>query len=183
MSAVTSTQSSPEFAAQPDATSVSTQRVIAVASGVAGAIHVAVAPAHVREWWVFGAFFVVVGCFQLGFAAQMLRRATWSAVLAGVLVNLSVVLVWVASRTTGLPVGPASGGDSLVGAHSHTQSVANAHGIEAVGPADLAASAAELTVVCLLVTLLPSRLRRAAVNLVLVTAASLWVLRLSGALG
>ncbi|MFC7491066.1 MULTISPECIES: hypothetical protein [unclassified Knoellia] len=143
----------------------------------------AVAPAHGEEWWVFGAFFVLVGCFQLGFAAQMLRRPTWSAVLAGVLVNLSVVLVWVASRTTGLPIGPASGGDSLPGAHSHTHAAADASGIEAVGPADLAATAAELTVVCLLVTLLPSRLRRTAVNLMLVTAASMWVLRLVGALG
>ncbi|WP_353951235.1 hypothetical protein V6K52_16580 [Knoellia sp. S7-12] len=150
-----------------------TQHWVAFASVLGGAIHLAVTPEHLEEWWVFGTFFIVVGCFQLAFAALVLRRPTWPVAFAGIAVNLAVVLVYVASRTTGLPIEPPE--DITSHAWSHVA--------EGAGPADLAATGAELTVVCLLVTLLPPRLRRMTVNLVLVAGAGLWVLRLSGALG
>ncbi|GAA4413289.1 hypothetical protein GCM10023168_36030 [Fodinibacter luteus] len=151
---------------------VGVQQWAALASVLAGGIHLAVTPEHLEEWWVYGAFFVVVGCFQLALAALVLRRPTWPVALTGIVVNLSVVLVWVVSRTTGLPVEPPEDITSHVWSHT-----------EGVGPADLAATGAELVVVCLLVTLLPPRLRRTTVNVLLVTGAGLWALRLSGALG
>ena len=150
-----------------------TQLSIALASLFAGVIHLAVTPEHLEQWWAFGAFFIVTGLFQLAFALVVVRRPTWPVAVTGIAVNLGIVLVWVVSRTTGLPVTPP------VDITSHE----GTHVIEGVGPADLAATGAELLVVCLLVTLLPPRMRRVAGNLLLATGGCLWALRLSGALG
>ena len=151
-----------------------TQLWVALASVFAGGIHLAVTAEHLEHWWVYGAFFIVTGLFQVAFAAGwVLRRPTWPVALTGIVVNLGIVLVWVASRTTGLPVTPPEDITSHVGTHE----------IEAVGPADLAATGAELVIVCLLVTFLPPRMRRVTVNLLLATGIGLWALRLSGALG
>jgi len=150
-----------------------TQLWVALASVFAGGIHLAVTAEHLEHWWVYGTFFIVTGLFQAAYAGLILRRPTWPVALTGIVVNLGIVLVWVASRTTGLPITPPEDITSHRGTHE----------IEAVGPADLAATGAELAVVCLLVTLLPPRMRRVTVNLLLVTGLCLWVLRLSGALG
>ena len=123
-----------------------TQLWVALASVFAGGIHLAVTAEHLEHWWVYGAFFIVTGLFQVAFAAGwVLRRPTWPVALTGIVVNLGIVLVWVA--------------------------------------ADLAATGAELALVCLLVTFLPPRMRRVTVNLLLATGIGLWALRLSGALG
>ncbi len=168
-----------------------TQGGIALASVLAGAIHLAVAPEHVEEWWLYGAFFVVIGLFQLAYATTVLRWPTPFGALTGILVNLGIVLTWVASRTTGLPITPPEGGAGhgegpgvagpipLEGAHP----VEPGHGVDAVGAVDLVATGAELLVVCLLVTLLPPTMRRVTVNLMLVGGVGLWALRLSGASG
>lgn len=167
-----------------------TQGCIAVASVLAGAIHLAVAPEHFAEWWLYGAFFVVTGVFQLAYATPVLRRPTPLVALAGILVNLGIVLVWVASRTTGLPVTPPEDGGGHEGGHvagpiplEGAHPVEAGHGVEAVGTVDLVATGAELVVVCLLVTLLPPAMRRVTVNLMLVAGVGLWTLRLSGVLG
>ncbi len=158
---------------------------IALASVLAGAIHLAVAPEHLEEWWLYGAFFVVTGLFQLAYATPVLRRPTPLVVLTGIVVNLGIVLTWVVSRTAGLPITPPAGGAAHEGGHSVDGPIPleGAHGVEAVGPADLVATGAELLVVCLLVTLLPPRQRAGSVNLLLVTGVILWALRFSGALG
>jgi hypothetical protein len=150
-----------------------TQLWVALASVFAGGIHLAVTPEHLEHWWVYGAFFIVTGLFQVAFAAWVLRRPTWPVALTGITVNLGIILIWVVSRTTGLPVKPPEG----ITSHPGSQA------IEGVGPADFAATGAELVIVCLLVTLLPPRMRRVTVNLLLATGLGLWALRLSGALG
>jgi hypothetical protein len=167
-----------------------TQGCIALASVLAGAIHLAVAPEHLEEWWLYGTFFVVTGLFQLGYAATVLRWPTPLVALTGIAVNLGIVLIWVMSRTTGLPITPPEGAE-----HGGEHAIAGPlplegarpvdpdHGIEAVGAADLVATGAELLVVCLLVTLLPPPVRRVTVNLMLVAGVGLWALRLSGVLG
>lgn len=153
---------------------------IAAASMTAGLIHLAVVPEHLEEWWVYGAFFVATGVFQLGFAVPVVRRRLTPAVaLTGIVVNLGIVLTWVLSRTIGLPLTPPED----AAAHEVSHTVESAHGIEAVGAADLVATGAELVAVCLLVTLLPHRLRQVTVDALLVTGIVLWVLRVSGALG
>ncbi len=168
-----------------------TQGSVALASVLAGAIHLAVAPEHFAEWWVYGTFFVVTGLFQLAYATTVLRRPTPIVALTGIVVNLVIIVTWVVSRTTGLPITPPGG----AGEHGGEQAVAGpiplegahpveaGHGVEAVGALDLVATGAELLVVCLLVTLLPPPLRRVTVNLLLLTGVGLWALRLSGVLG
>ncbi|MGA8045246.1 MAG: hypothetical protein WCA30_03175 [Dermatophilaceae bacterium] len=156
----------------PLGAAVGAQQWTALASVVAGAIHLVVAPHHREEWWVFGAFFVVIGAFQLAFAPVVLRRPSRSVTMTGIAVNLGVVLIWVVSRTTGLPISPPEDITSHEGVHL----------IEGVGVADLAATGAELGVVCLLVTMLPPHARRLTANLLLATGVCLWALRLSGAM-
>ena len=150
-----------------------TQLWVSLASLFAGGIHLAVTPEHLEHWWVFGAFFIVTGVFQLGYAAVVLRRTSWPVALTGIVVNLGIVLIWVVSRTRGLPITPPED----ITRHEGT------HLIEGVGPADLAATGAELVVVCLLVTFLPPPMRRVTVNVLLATGVGLWALRLSGVLG
>jgi hypothetical protein len=63
--------------------------------------------AHFREYWLFGLFFAVIAPLQLAWAYLASRPAVRAAVLvAGAVGNLTVALVWLVSRTVGLPIGP-----------------------------------------------------------------------------
>jgi MFS family permease len=77
-----------------------------VLSTAAGVVHLAVMPAHFREFWLFGAFFLVVALLQLLWGALVAWRASRRLLLAGVVGNAAIVLLWALSRSVGLPVGP-----------------------------------------------------------------------------
>ena len=70
----------------------------------AAVIHFTVAPAHLDENGLHGAFFLSVGWAQLAIAFALARwpavRTTWAAAAA---VDAAVVAVWVLTRTAGLP--------------------------------------------------------------------------------
>lgn len=73
-------------------------------------------PSHFVEYWVFGLLFAIVASLQLTWAELVRRRPEDSRlVLAGAVVNVAVVAVWLASRTTGLPIGPSGGEPEPVG--------------------------------------------------------------------
>jgi hypothetical protein len=95
----------------------------------AAAIHFAVIPDHLEEWWAFGLFFAVLGWFQavwpVAYVNRPSRRLAWIAIS----VNLATVVLWAWSRTVGLPVGPEPGMP------------------EGIGAADLIATALELALV------------------------------------
>jgi hypothetical protein len=76
-----------------------------------------VIPSHLVEYWLFGLLFAIIAPLQLAWAELVRRRPDHSRLLliAGLLMNLGVVAVWVASRTTGLPVGPHAGQPEPVG--------------------------------------------------------------------
>ncbi|HJS27725.1 MAG TPA: hypothetical protein VJ913_11440 [Actinomycetota bacterium] len=78
----------------------------AAASIGAGAIHALVVPEHLEEWWLSAAFFVLSAVFQMAWGVAWI--ASSSPRLAGVAIvgNAAVVAVWIASRTTGIPIGP-----------------------------------------------------------------------------
>ena len=80
--------------------------VVALASVGAGMIHLAVAPAHLREWVPFGVFFLVLGVAQLAWAALVWMRPTRSLLIAGAIANAGVVALWLLSRSAGIPIGP-----------------------------------------------------------------------------
>ena len=84
----------------------------------AAAIHAAVIPEHLREWWAAGVFFIVLTAVELLAAVVLLSRRRWLQVpslLVTVAVSIGPLLVWWVSRTSGLPFGPESGEAEAVG--------------------------------------------------------------------
>ena len=82
---------------------------LAILSTAVAAIHFAVMGAHFREFALFGMFFSIVAWVQALWALGVVGAPTRSLLLAGSLFNALVALVWLISRTTGLPLGPAPG--------------------------------------------------------------------------
>ena len=135
---------------------------VAALSLVVAWIHFVYMRSHFDEWWAYGAFFLAAGTGQALFAPLLLRRpATW-VVAAGIAGNLAIVGMYVLTRTSGPPLGP------------------HAHAPERVGVADLAATATEIVLVGVLVTLLGPTARRRVTDLLLAGGVLLWVLRLTG---
>src|SRR3954452_7782353 len=143
----------------------------AVAALVAASVHLYVAPEHLREWWLYGAFFLSVAAAQAALAVLLLRGSGLLVALGGIWGNVAVIGIYVASRTTGLPLAPPGGHHGHHGVVGGLGSVvpfipgAPNPNIEAVGSLDLAALGAELIVVVALVTLLPTAVRRVTTNL------------------
>jgi hypothetical protein len=102
-------------------------KVAALASVAAAAIHGAVGPEHFREDLRLGLFFVALCAVQLLLAGRLVRRPSQPVVLIALLVNAGTVVLWIATRTVGLPFKLAA--------------------VESVGTLDTVASAAELTIV------------------------------------
>jgi hypothetical protein len=157
-------------------------RVGAEAAVFSAGIHLWVAPEHVREWWVYGAFFIGVAAAQGLLAWLLLRRATVLVLLGGIWGNIVLVGVYVTSRTVGLPLTPPH-----AAAHQHLPvaggvgngvpvypGTAAAGHIESVGTLDLFALTAELGLVIVLVALLPAALRRIMTNVMLVGGIVVW---------
>jgi hypothetical protein len=85
-----------------------------LASLGAGAIHLALTPAHLDEWWGYGAFFLALGLFQSAYGLPLLvpRLASWFMsryALAGAIVNIAVIGLYIVTRTVGIPLGPEAG--------------------------------------------------------------------------
>ena len=89
---------------------------LAAASLGAAAIHFAVIVPHFNEYTPFGIFFLVVAWFQATWAVLVAMADDRRLLLAGVVLNAVVVLVWIWSRTAGLPIGPEPGVAEEVGA-------------------------------------------------------------------
>ena len=87
----------------------SARQVLGLSSIGAGAIHLALGPAHMAEWSVLGYGFFASGVLQLLLGAALLRSESRRLLVAGALGSLAFVGVWAVSRTTGLPVGPEAG--------------------------------------------------------------------------
>lgn len=89
---------------------------LAAASLGAAAIHFAVIVPHINEYTAFGVFFLVVAWFQAAWAVLVAKTDDRRLLLVGVVANAVVVLVWIWSRTAGLPIGPEPGVAEEVGA-------------------------------------------------------------------
>jgi hypothetical protein len=75
----------------------------------AAAIHLAVTPAHFGQWWAYGVFFLGAASSQIAFGVLLLARPSRRVLVAGAAGSVAVVALWLASRLTGLPVGPDHG--------------------------------------------------------------------------
>ena len=151
-------------------------RSAAVCSIIGAAIHLWVLPSHAREWWVLGAFFAAAVAAQLFTALMVLRRPHPRFVTVGIVTNLTIALVWLVSRTSGLPFGPPVL-DMTAGLADPARGGYGDHVVgtpEAVGLLDTLATAFGLLTVCALLALLPEKSRRRATNLVLFAGLLLW---------
>jgi hypothetical protein len=92
-------------------------RLLLVAGLVASAaIHAAVIPEHLTEWPIAGGFFALLTATEIAVAATLLApRPRRVSLLTVVAVSTGPLLLWLYTRTTGLPVGPASGLPEPVG--------------------------------------------------------------------
>lgn len=82
----------------------------------AALIHVGVSADHFQEWWAAGLFFLVSAAAQLGWAGWCWARpASRRVLLAGAGGSAALALVWVVSRSSGLPIGPEAGVAEPVG--------------------------------------------------------------------
>jgi hypothetical protein len=85
------------------------RNVLSLLSAGAGAIRFAVVQSHFEEYWLYGVFFSALGWFQVGWAILVVAQPSRSVDLLGGLVNAGVVVLWVVTRTIGIPIGPEAG--------------------------------------------------------------------------
>ena len=85
------------------------QASLAALSMAAAAIHFAVMGEHFAEYVAFGVFFSVVAWLQASWAVGVIVLPSRRLLLVGLVGNALVVLVWLSSRTIGLPIGPEAG--------------------------------------------------------------------------
>ena len=146
--------------------------VAIVTSSAAALAHGVAAPGHYIWWPIAGVFFAVLGALQLMFAVLLLRGFEHrSLVLAGIWGTVGVILIYVASRTVGIPMAPPvpfHGGRWVIGRS------AIPNGAKHVGPLDVFTLVAELVFVVALVSTLPNRSKTRTVNQLLWIGVALW---------
>jgi hypothetical protein len=84
-------------------------------SMVAGGIHAVAAAHHFTEYWLFGAGFVAMAVAQLGWGAWIYARPSRSGLRIGLALAAGIAVLWLASRTIGLPIGPSAEHPEAVG--------------------------------------------------------------------
>jgi hypothetical protein len=127
---------------------------------IAGLIHLWVTPEHLAEWWGYGAFFLVCASAQALYAALLLsRRRGRILLLSGIIGNFAVVTLYVATYTAGIP---------FFGPHAWE--------VEEVSAIGAVATAAELALIVVLVSLLEGTLRKRVVDALFVAGVVLWML-------
>src|ERR1022692_1379964 len=89
---------------------------LAALSVGAAAIHFAVIFEHFGEYVLYGVFFLIISWAQMIWPAVLLWRPSRLWLWLGIAGNALVLVVYVASRTTGLPFGPDVSNPEQVGA-------------------------------------------------------------------
>lgn len=140
--------------------------IVALCAGEAGGVHLLEAREHGAWWWAAGVFFVAIGLIQVGLAAALLwRRRAW-LVHAMLWANAGTAVLYVVSRTVGLPGSP---GIPLHGATLRPGTPLLPGGIEPVVGAELAVLVAEVVAVLVCATMLADKARRRTID-------ALWLL-------
>jgi hypothetical protein len=133
---------------------------VAAFSLAAALIHLWVMPEHFEEWWGYGTFFLASAFAQGLYAPGLLLWPNRGVLLAGVAGNLAILILWLVTRTSGIPFfGPHAGE------------------VEDVGTLDLVCTLAEVGIIAGLGVLtmrdLPTE-RRIQIVVVLATSALLF---------
>ena len=121
---------------------------------VAALVHLWVMPEHFEEWWGYGTFFLISALAQVLYVPLLLRWPNQTVLLLGIGGNLAIVLLYLLTRTVGIPLfGPEAGE------------------VEGVGFVDVCATTSELGIVVALGTLLLRNLSSERRRLVLLVVA------------
>src|SRR6476659_7247130 len=83
--------------------------LLAVLSGAAGVIHLAMVPSHWGSSAVEGVGFALTGWAQIVIAVMLLASPSRGLLRVTMIVNVFAIGVWMISRTWGLPFGEESG--------------------------------------------------------------------------
>jgi hypothetical protein len=85
-------------------------RVLLVASLLGGAaVHAAVVREHVDHWPAAGVFFALLAIGGLAVGGALLLRVDRPRLLTALALSVGPLVVWLVSRTAGLPFGPEAG--------------------------------------------------------------------------
>ena len=84
-------------------------------TAASGMFHLLYAPTHFEERSDVGFFFLIAGVDQVAAGVLLLFLPSLPLILAALLGNAAVVVMYATSRTTGLPIGPAPGEPEGVG--------------------------------------------------------------------
>jgi hypothetical protein len=143
-----------------------------ICSSAAGLAHLVAAPSHYTWWPVAGVFFVALGVVQLAYGVAMVRGgATERLLLVGIWGTVGVILLYVASRTIGLPWSPPvpfHGGRWVPGRSMVPD------GAKYVGPLDVFTLVAELLVVVVSAAMLSTRAKARTLNRLMWVGLVLW---------
>jgi hypothetical protein len=125
------------------------EKLVGVCVIVSGSAHGLVTQQHFEEWWGYGVFFLATAICLVGFGLALITDAIDPQYMAGDVNRLrrfmyavgaigivSILGLYVITRTTGIPLGPGLGS------------------VESVGAIDLVAKATEVVAVTGLVVLL-----------------------------
>ena len=82
---------------------------LALLSAGAAVIHFVVIPGHWDEYWGQGLFFIVAAVAQLLWAVWIIVAPSPLIYLAGAAGNAVIVVMWIVTRTAGIPAGPGAG--------------------------------------------------------------------------
>ena len=113
-------------------------------------------------WWGYPALYALIAAFQGLYGVVLLRWPTQPVFMVGLAGALAAILLYVATRTVGVPFGPTAGR------------------VEEMGLLDLLGTAAAVGVVVSLLAVLQRRHREKAVTALLFVVAAAWALRLLG---
>lgn len=143
-----------------------------VLSAAAALAHFVTTPDHYTWWPAAGIFFGILGVAQLGYSAVLVRGAASERVmLAGIWGTVAVILIYVASRTVGLP------GTPPVPFHGTRWLAGQAMvpgGAKRVGPLDVFTLVAEVVLVVTLLGMLPGRSKIRTANCLMWLGLALW---------
>ena len=143
-----------------------------VLSTAAALAHLITAPDHYTWWPAAGVFFAVLGVLQLAYPCLLFRGVRDDRILSvGIWGTVGVILLYVASRTVGLPTTPP------VAIHGGRWVAGRAilpDGAKHVGPLDVFTLVCEVLLVVTLLSMLPTRSKVRTANLLMWLGLALW---------
>ena len=131
---------------------------------VAAGVHMLVTPEHLAAWWGYGVFFIVIANLEIAIVGLLvIRPSTW-AIQLGIWTTLATLLMYLVSRTAGIPLGPDAGM------------------VEELDVLGVVATVAEAGLLVLLCGMLADRVRSRTLTALALIGVLLWVAALTGAL-